>query len=374
VSVEQFFRASTSARPLGVARAAVGIAAFVRALIQYKVLRLLLSGQVIRVKPVAWLPDLAPEYVSAFIGIWLILCVAFALGFRTRISGSLLCVCLAYQLAMDANLDASNLYFMVLTVLLLTVGDSGCSFSIDRLLFRNDPQEVARWSTLLPRLQVSIIYSYSVLLKLNPRFLNGDAIVIATRLPGPLHSTWLPTGAAVATVCLEFFLAWALWVPALRRAAFTLGFLFHLVIFFSMDGGHTTAMFTFGLNMLAPYLLFLEQRPASRLVVWDDNCSFCRRWIAVCRKLDWLGIHRYEGSSNPATLQEAGVTPQEADAELKLSFDGHTIGGFDAVREILCLLPISFLWAHMLALPPISGVGRRLYRRVAERRKCDAVV
>jgi predicted DCC family thiol-disulfide oxidoreductase YuxK len=137
-----------------------------------------------------------------------------------------------------------------------------------------------------------------------------------------------------------------------------------------MDGGHTTAMFTFGLNMLAPYLLFLENRPASRLVIWDDDCSFCRRSVAVCRRLDWLGIHRFEGSSNPAILQEAGVTPQQADAELKLSFDGRTMGGFDAVREILCMLPLSFLWAPVLAIPPISGIGRRLYRRVAERRKC----
>jgi predicted DCC family thiol-disulfide oxidoreductase YuxK len=159
-------------------------------------------------------------------------------------------------------------------------------------------------------------------------------------------------------------------VPALRRTAFALGFLLHLGIFLGMDGQHTVAMFTFGVTMCAPYLLFLEHAPASRLVIWADNCTFCGRWIGFFQAFDWLGIHRYEGSSSPDALREAHVTREEADVELKLWFEGRTLGGFDAVREVLCLLPISFLWAPLLAILPIPAVGRRLYRRVAERRKC----
>ena len=372
MSVEEFFGAETSARPLGVARAAVGIAALIRAALQYELLRALLSGAVIPVKPFAWFPDLPPALLDPFQAIWMLACVAFALGFLTRVSGGLLFACLVYQLAWDQNLQANNLYLMALIVFLLTVADSGCSFSLDRRLFRRGPQQVVRWSTLLPRLQISIVYFYSAVLKLNPSFLAGQSIVRSTRMPDLLHQTWLPWGVAAATVGVEFFLALALWAPVLRRAAFALGFLLHLGIFLGMDGQHTVAMLTFGVTMLAPYLLFLEDSPASRLVVWDDSCAFCRRWVAFSRGFDWLGIHRYEGSSSPDVLREANVTRGDADVELKLSFEGRTIGGFDAVREILCLLPISFLWAPLLAVPPIPAIGRRLYRRVADRRKCAA--
>jgi len=373
VPLDKFFGAQTSARPLGVARAAVGIAAFGRAAIQYEILRALFSGDVVRSKPFPWLPDLPHGSIPVFVAIWMLASVSFAFGFRTRLSGGILLACLTYQLVLDQNLDWSNLYFMALVVFLLIVADSGCSFSLDRRFFRQDPEQVSRWTTLLPRLQLSIVYGYSVLLKLNPSFLAGQTIVQATRMPAFLGATWLPTLTAAATVGIEFFLAVGLWVPALRRAAFALGFVLHTAIFFGMDRAHTSTMFTFGLNILAPYVLFLEQAPGSRLVIWDDGCAFCRRWITLFRAFDWLGVHRYEGSSSRDALANAGVTAQEADAEIKLSFDGRILGGFGAIREVLCLLPISFLWAPLLAVPPLPAIGRRLYRRVAERRKCTNV-
>lgn len=361
MSVDDFFRAETSARALGVARAAVGIAALIRAALQYEILSELVSGEVIPAKRFAWFPDLPTGLLWLFLAIWMLACVSFALGLRTRVSGSLLVACLVYQLAWDENLQGNNFYFMALIVFLFTVADSGCSFSLDRRLFRSGPQQVVRWSTLLPRLQISIVYFYSALVKINPSFLAGHSIVRSTRMPELLHQTWLPAGVAAATVGVEFFLALALWAPALRRTAFALGFVLHLGIFLGMDRQHNVAMFTFGVTMLAPYLLFLEQSPASRLVIWDDNCIFCRRWITFFHRFDWLGIHRYEGS-------RAHATRQDEDAELKLCFQGRTLGGFDAVREVLCLLPISFLWAPLLAVPPLPAIGRRLYRRVADRR------
>jgi predicted DCC family thiol-disulfide oxidoreductase YuxK len=280
---------------------------------------------------------------------------------------------IAYQIALDANLFANNLYLVMLLVFLLTVADSGCSFSLDRVLFRRDAALVSRWSTLLPRLQISIVYFFSAAVKTTPAFLAGHSIRSATRMPVFLMNTWLPAGVAVATAALELFLSVGLWIPRLRRAAFFGGFLLHLFIFIGMEPQQTSAMLCFGVITLAPYLLFLENPPGSRLVIWDDQCGFCRRWIAFFRRFDWLGIHRCEGSSNVAALQEAGITAQQADIELKLSFDGRVLGGFDAIREVMCLLPISFLWAPVLGVPPIRTAGSRLYRRVAERRKCTYV-
>jgi hypothetical protein len=93
----------------------------------------------------------------------------------------------------------------------------------------------------------------------------------------------------------------------------------------------------------------------------------------VARRLDLLRVHRFEGSSSRAALAEAGVTPADADEEIKL-WDGTCLyGGFDAIRVLLEQTPVGFLWARGLALPGVHWLGVRAYRSVARRRKCGLV-
>ena len=88
------------------------------------------------------------------------------------------------------------------------------------------------------------------------------------------------------------------------------------------------------------------------------------------RRLDWLRVHRFEGSSRPEALAEAGVTAEEASDEIKLRVGSRTLGGFAAIGAILESLPVGFLWARALTLPPINWLGAAAYRRVAQRRHC----
>ncbi|MEP7366731.1 MAG: HTTM domain-containing protein [Acidobacteriota bacterium] len=335
-----FFRAETPARPLALARICMGLAAFIRAAIQYQILRSLLSGEFIRANRFDWLPALTSGTFLPFMAVWMIACLSFAAGFRTRLSGSIVTACLAYQIALDENLYANNFYLMTLILFLLTVADSGCSFSVDRWLFRKGPEMVARWSTLLPRLQISIVYFYSALVKINSAFLAGEPIARSTRLGPYLDKTAMPMVVAYATVGLEFFLSIALWMPPLRRAAVTLAFLLHFNIFVGMENRYTVAMFTFGVTTLAPLLLFLEYAPASRVVLWNEESAAARRWVAFFRFFDWLGIYRFESASV---------------AGLALTLDDRTLTGFAAAREVLCTLPISFYWAPLLAVVPTSS-------------------
>ncbi len=167
----------------------------------------------------------------------------------------------------------------------------------------------------------------------------------------------------------EFFIGVALWVPALRPWAILLGFGLHGLVPIFM--GPYVGLLVFTLLVWSVYILFIDDRPQSRLVVWDDTCSFCRGWVTWLRRLDWLRVHRFEGSSRPEVLAEAGVTAEEAsDKEIKLRVGSRTIGGFTAIAAILESLPISFLWARLLTLPPINWLGAAAYRRVAERRHC----
>ena len=157
-------------------------------------------------------------------------------------------------------------------------------------------------------------------------------------------------------------------MPALRPWALVAGFGLHGLVPFVM--GPYVGSLVFTLLVWSVYVLFIDDRPQSRLVVWDDTCRFCRGWVTWLRRFDWLRVHRFEGSSRAEVLAEAGVTADDANEEIKLRAGSRTVGGFAAIAAILESLPIGFLWARLLTLPPISWLGAAAYRRVAERRHC----
>jgi len=131
-----------------------------------------------------------------------------------------------------------------------------------------------------------------------------------------------------------------------------------------------TLLIAISVELISIYLLHVRYKPGSHLVIWDDHCSFCRSWAKWFRRLDWLGMLRFEGSSNREVLAAAGITAEEADREIKLVIDGRVYGGFDAVRRVLAVLPVSLTWEPILRLKPIRLLGHRVYREVAVRRNC----
>ena len=93
-------------------------------------------------------------------------------------------------------------------------------------------------------------------------------------------------------------------------------------------------------------------------------------WIRWARRLDWLGVLRYVGNEEEEVLAANGITREAADEALHLvDGDGNHVG-YDAVRRAAEVLPLTFLWAPLLGLPPVRWVGIRVYRRVARNRKC----
>jgi predicted DCC family thiol-disulfide oxidoreductase YuxK len=112
-------------------------------------------------------------------------------------------------------------------------------------------------------------------------------------------------------------------------------------------------------------MVFIDEEEGSRLVVWDDRCSLCRPRVALLRRLDWLRVHRFEGASNRSALKEIGLTQDDVNREMRLRAGRGVLGGFDALVGVLKLLPVGFLWAPVLSVPPLHRVGVRAYRYVA---------
>jgi predicted DCC family thiol-disulfide oxidoreductase YuxK len=173
-------------------------------------------------------------------------------------------------------------------------------------------------------------------------------------------------GSALAAAAM-LFVAAGLWFASLRPFALvvaTAGHAAALVVWPSWPLAFTSLL------VLGSSILFLDDRPGSRLVVWDDTCGFCRSSVTLLRRLDWLHVHRFAGSSDERVLAESGVTREEAEEELKLSVGRRTLGGFDAIRGILESLPVGYLWARILMCPPLDAIGRAAYRRIAAKRHC----
>ena len=367
-TLTRLLTARRPARAVGLFRIGVGLAALTRGLKTSRDLYWLgHDPAVVPARLYDWAPRLEalPEVMAVTI-VWMTAAAALTLGYRARLAAGVLCAMSIGLHFVDQNLWAHHVYFLTLVLLLLTIIDSDASLSLRWLRQGRPERDVLWWPVWLVQVQLTLAYLFTAIAKLNPAFLDGAVLQTAMELPP--EWAWLARWIAIPALGAEFFIGVALWVPALRPWALVAGFGLHGLVPFLM--GPYVGLLVFTLLVWSVYVLFIDDRPQSRLVVWDDTCSFCRGWVTWLRRFDWLRVHRFEGSSRPEILAEAGVTADDANEEIKLRAGSRTVGGFAAIAAILESLPIGFLWARLLTLPPISRLGAAAYRRVAERRHC----
>jgi hypothetical protein len=247
----------------------VGLAAIGFALESWVNMSRLLSPLVVKMPYVAWFPRISLAALPLFVGVWLAAALALALGLRARLAGAVLTALMAYALSLDQQLYSNHLYLATLVVLLLTIADSGARFSLDAR--RSGGRErIPEWPILLLKLQVSIVYFYAAILKLNSQYLSGTILGHfwplreLTALPGGFSPALLAQLLAVLSILIELFLAFALWVPRLRWLALVVGIGFHMMIIFT--GGETPGVpdipfLIFAMVTIAPYALFFDLAP-----------------------------------------------------------------------------------------------------------------
>jgi hypothetical protein len=295
-TLQRFIRARTDARPAAAARIVLGVAAMVSAVETWGFLRRVLDPGVVKMPYVAWIPPLPPALLPLFTAAWLAAALAFGLGFRTRLAGAVLSVCMGYTLLMDQQLYSNHLYLFVVLLGLMTLADSGARLSLDARLRGPRPQ-IPLWPIALLRLQVSILYGFAVLAKLNPMYLSGAVVAqfITPEALALLETAWpratlLPL-LAVLSIGLELFLALALWSAPFRLPALLLGAGFHaLLVPMGTPTGEPLSLelIVFGLVSVAPYLLFFEvagygDSDIDILVAFDGPATSARQ-PAPCSK------------------------------------------------------------------------------------------
>jgi len=374
VSVIDTLRGTTEpARPLALARIGTTFAILLEARASADSLFRLAKPGIIRAPYVDWAPEVTEPLAWVLIGLWVISGLALMVGWWTRVAGAVLTATLASVLLLDQQLYSNHLYLMVLVAGLLTVADSGAAISLDARR-QGERETINRWPVWLLRLQVSIVYGFAALSKINLTFLSGSVVASYLRREGPLAvpDAWRSVEPmmvlAVLAILLEAFVAVSLWSPRWRAAGLVAALALHVGI--SGWLSPTYQLTVFSLLMLPLLLVFLDAAPGSRVVVWDDGCGFCATWVRWFRRLDWLHALRFVARSELAT-SGLPVSEEAAARALQLVTPRRTYAGFAAVGRAAEVLPISFLWAPLLRMPPVAAIGERVYARVAARRLCS---
>ena len=358
----------------GVARVAVGIAAALKALERAPVLDRLADPSVVRIPYVAGQPSVADLPGIVVLVVWIGLALSFAAGLSARMSGAALTAVLLAVLFSDQQLYSNHLYLLTWLTGLLTVAGPGAAISVDARRGRGSAS-IPHWPLALLRLQLSVVYLFAALSKVGATYLSGAVVSLSLRRDGPLaipvdwRTFEVMAAVSIVSILAEIGLAVGLWLPRWRRTAFALGLLVHLGIALWFDP--TVPLLIFAVITLSPYVLFLDLEPRPLIVVFDDSCGFCGRWVQWFRRLDWLRGIEFIPGSDASALARLGIPREDADRALQLIRAGHRSEGFDAVVGVLEYLPLSFLWAPLLRLWPTPTIGRRVYQHVAARRRCS---
>lgn len=254
-------RAGIDPRPLAATRIALSAAALVKALDLALAMPELASPGALRL-PYPWspLPPIGPGLAWTLPAAAALAAIALALGWHARAAAFTLAVLLGAALALDRQLYGNHLWLLTCLLALLALTDCGAARSLDARRRAAPPRPVPAWPARLLQTQLTAVYAFAALTKINPDFLSGAVLAAHLRAAGPLAPpdallTAGPLAAlALATVAIEAFLAVALWLPGLRRIAFLLGTGFHLAIVLTMEPFLPLA--AFGLASLAVYPLF----------------------------------------------------------------------------------------------------------------------
>ena len=109
--------------------------------------------------------------------------------------------------------------------------------------------------------------------------------------------------------------------------------------------------------------------PAKRLMLYDGDCGFCRRWISRWRKMT-------RGEVDYASYQEAASRfPEISREDLARSVfliepDGAVVNGARAVfRSVVGLWYLSWLDRLYRYLPGFATLSEKIYRWVTDHRR-----
>ncbi|HET8783505.1 MAG TPA: HTTM domain-containing protein [Pyrinomonadaceae bacterium] len=252
------FSETLPARPVRLIRMVIGAICLLRSVEGYRLMSRVLNPLSMRFPVWDALPAFNRTQALILLSLWVIAAIAFTLGWRTGITGLILAAAMGIPLVLDQQLYSSHLYLLCLIVLLLTLAEIGRPAQ---------SSSVWRWPILLLQLQLSIVYFFAAITKMNSVYLGGYMLGANLRrnMPAIAFNPRLLSAMAVASIVVELFLAGAFWVPRLRKTAVVIGLLFHMAMIATLvpEVAAQLAIFAAACIAIYPfYFLRAENAPA----------------------------------------------------------------------------------------------------------------
>lgn len=115
-----------------------------------------------------------------------------------------------------------------------------------------------------------------------------------------------------------------------------------------------------------------DPAPGKGIVLYDGDCPFCRRSVAILKRLDWLGRLHFQSARDVENLPPSHVPLDQKrmlDEMHVLTPDRqHAYAGYSAFRWIAWRLPLGIPVAPLLYLPGVPWLGNRVYLWIAKNR------
>lgn len=110
------------------------------------------------------------------------------------------------------------------------------------------------------------------------------------------------------------------------------------------------------------------ERPAGPVVIYNDACSFCRRWVEYLRRWDRAGHVALLPLQDDRAPALAGRPRSALEQAVHVVLPtGEVAAGAAAFRAICRFLPGGWLVRVVLSLPGALPIAERLYYYVARR-------
>jgi hypothetical protein len=247
---------------LGISRIILGVAAILKGLYTLGILHQFQNADTLRFPyMIPWLASVPDTVMTTVNVIWIILAVFFTIGYGTRISGAFLAISIFLIIGIDQQMYSNHLYLLGTVVALMSIADAGSVWSIDARRSESD-RSVPRWAVTLIMLQLSSVYFFAAITKLNSDFLSG-LVMIRSFEPSMLERVqrvFSLEHLAPLAVFTELFLAIAFWHPYYRWAALIIGGGFHTLNVLLMARGGSFNLAVFALVMISMMLVFFTPR------------------------------------------------------------------------------------------------------------------
>lgn len=247
----------TDPRPVAIARIGVGLATILTSIEAYEILAAISSGKLaMPVLPGVPAPTL--PWVVVLVMLTIAAALAVAVGWNTEKAAIVSVVLGIAILLWDQQTYSSHRLLATLLMAYLIFAKAGTEWSVRPIPGR---RSVPWWPQLLMMSQLSVLYFFSALSKINVWFISGVPLSrwVWIELPWQLY-----TVAAVMTIVVELTIAVGLWFRSSRRVAVLLGLGLHVSIVVLMNHD-TLALLAFAITCISLYPLFLF-RPRMREV------------------------------------------------------------------------------------------------------------